>query len=171
MPETVETDDIEVFLADLNTHRDRAVVLAMLLGGLRASEVRSLRLADVNMGMRHVTVTGKGSKQRLVPIDRAFFTEVRAYLDTKPGRAPRRWHRVHLDLATHHGILEHPSGRSDPPVHRRRRGTPALSQADHPAGHRPRPGLPLQPIEHVRRNHSSQPIPASSRNRARHTKS
>lgn len=81
LPESVETDDIEVFLADLNTHRDRAITLAMLLGGLRASEVRTLRLADVNMGMRQVTVTGKGSKQRLVPIDRAFFTEVRAYLD------------------------------------------------------------------------------------------
>lgn len=81
LPESVEADDIKVFLADLNTHRDRAVVLAMLLGGLRASEVRTLRLADVNMGMRQVTVTGKGSKQRLVPIDRAFFTEVRSYLD------------------------------------------------------------------------------------------
>lgn len=81
LPESVETGDIEVFLADLNTHRDRAVTLAMLLGGLRASEVRTLRLADVDMGMRQVTVTGKGSKQRRVPIDRAFFTEVRAYLD------------------------------------------------------------------------------------------
>lgn len=81
LPESVDADDIKVFLADLNTHRDRAVVLAMLLGGLRASEVRTLRLADVNMGMRQVTITGKGSKQRLVPIDRAFFTEVRSYLD------------------------------------------------------------------------------------------
>ena len=81
LPESVEVDDIEVFLADLNTHRDRAIVLAMLLGGLRASEVRTLRLADVNMGMRQVTITGKGSKQRLVPVDRAFFTEVRCYLD------------------------------------------------------------------------------------------
>lgn len=53
----------------------------MLLGGLRASEVRTLRLADLDMGMRQVKVTGKGSKQRIVPIDRAFFGEVRAYLD------------------------------------------------------------------------------------------
>lgn len=81
LPESVEAADIEVFLADLNTHRDRAITLAMLVGGLRASEVRTLRLADVDMGMRQVTVTGKGAKQRLVPIDRAFFTEVRAYLD------------------------------------------------------------------------------------------
>ena len=81
LPESVDTADIEVFLADLNTHRDRAITLAMLLGGLRASEVRALRLSDVDMGMRQVTVSGKGSKQRLVPIDRAFFSEVRANLD------------------------------------------------------------------------------------------
>ena len=84
--ETVEAADIAVFVADLNTHRDRAIVLAMLLGGLRAGEVRRLRLADVDMGMRQVTVLGKGNKSRMVPIDGAFFGEVRAYLD---GERPR----------------------------------------------------------------------------------
>jgi integrase/recombinase XerC len=73
------TDEVTVFLADLETHRDRAIVLLMLLGGLRASEVRSLRLADVDVGMRQVTVTGKGGKQRMVPVDRAFFTELGSY--------------------------------------------------------------------------------------------
>ncbi|MFV0307844.1 MAG: tyrosine-type recombinase/integrase, partial [Desertimonas sp.] len=43
-PETVDASDIEVFLADLNTHRDRAITSAMLLGGLRASEVASSSL-------------------------------------------------------------------------------------------------------------------------------
>ena len=62
LPETVDAADVEVFLADLNTHRDRAITLAMLLGGLRAGEVRGLRLADVDMGMRQVTVVGKGNK-------------------------------------------------------------------------------------------------------------
>jgi hypothetical protein len=38
------------FLADLRTCRDRAIVLLMLLGGLRSAEVRSLRLADVDQG-------------------------------------------------------------------------------------------------------------------------
>jgi hypothetical protein len=33
-------------MADLETHRDRAMALAMLLGGLRAAEVRGIRLAD-----------------------------------------------------------------------------------------------------------------------------
>ena len=86
LPETVDVADVEVFLADLNTHRDRAITLAMLLGGLRAGEVRGLRLADVDMGMRQVTVVGKGNKTRVVPIDRPFFGEVRAYLDNERPR-------------------------------------------------------------------------------------
>ncbi len=83
LPESLDADDVAVFLADLGTHRDRAVVLLMLLGGARAAEVRSLRLADVDMGLRQVKVTGKGSKQRVVPVDRAFFSELSAYLRTE----------------------------------------------------------------------------------------
>lgn len=40
LPESLDPDDVSVFLADLNTHRDRAIVLAMVLGGLRSAEVR-----------------------------------------------------------------------------------------------------------------------------------
>lgn len=80
LPESLEGDDVVAFLLDLETHRDRAMVLAMLLGGLRAGEVRSLRLADVDMGLRRLRVTGKGGRERVVPVDDAFFAECAAYL-------------------------------------------------------------------------------------------
>ncbi|WP_419945567.1 tyrosine-type recombinase/integrase [Candidatus Poriferisodalis sp.] len=80
LPESLPAEEVSVFLADLDRHRDRAVVLLMLLGGLRASEVRSLRLADIDVGMGQVMVTGKGGKQRTVPVDRAFFTALGSYL-------------------------------------------------------------------------------------------
>lgn len=91
LPESLDPGDVAVFLADLRTFRDRAMTLAMLLGGLRAAEVRSLRLAAVDMGLRRVRVTGKGGKERVVPVDGAFFTELAAYLreERPPGcRAP-----------------------------------------------------------------------------------
>jgi integrase/recombinase XerC len=89
LPESLDADDVAVFLADLNTHRDRAIVLAMVLGGLRSAEVRSLRLADVDMGMRRVRVIGKGNRERLIPIDRVFFDECAAYLRTeRPAGCP-----------------------------------------------------------------------------------
>lgn len=85
LPESLEADDVAAFLADLRTSRDRAITLVMLLGGLRAAEVRSLRLADVDMGLRRVRVMGKGGKERIVPVDGMFFTELAAYLrDERP---------------------------------------------------------------------------------------
>lgn len=80
LPESVSAEDITAFVADLDCHRDRAMVLAMVLGGLRSAEVRSLRLADVDMGLRRVRVVGKGGKERVVPIDDVFFAECAAYL-------------------------------------------------------------------------------------------
>lgn len=91
LPESLEPTDVGAFLADLDTHRDRAMVLAMVLGGLRAGEVRSLRLADVDMGLRRVRVIGKGGRERIVPVDDAFFVECAAYLRSErpPGcRSP-----------------------------------------------------------------------------------
>ncbi len=86
LPESLDADDVTEFLSDLNTHRDRAIVLLMLLGGLRAAEVRSLRLADVDFGVRRVRVIGKGGRERVVPVDRAFFSELTIYLRTERPR-------------------------------------------------------------------------------------
>jgi len=80
LPESLTAEDVAAFLADLETHRDRAIVLAMVMGGLRSAEVRSLRLADVDMGLGRVRVVGKGGKERVVPVDEVFFAECAAYL-------------------------------------------------------------------------------------------
>ncbi|ETZ96805.1 phage integrase, N-terminal SAM-like domain protein [Mycobacterium kansasii 824] len=50
LPESLPASDIDAFVATLGSHRDRAMVLAMLLGGLRSAEARGLLLADVDMG-------------------------------------------------------------------------------------------------------------------------
>ena len=65
------------------------MALATAVGGLRAAEVRSLRLADVDRGMRRVRVVGKSNKERIVPVDRVFFTELGNYLlgERPPGCA------------------------------------------------------------------------------------
>ena len=88
LPESLDREEIGGFLADLGTYRDRAMVLLMALGGLRAAEVRSVRLADVDMGLRRVRVTGKGGRERVVPVDPAFFTELGAYLREERPAAP-----------------------------------------------------------------------------------
>ena len=39
-----------------------------------------MRLADVDLGLRRVRVVGKGGKERVVPVDGDFFTELGCYL-------------------------------------------------------------------------------------------
>ncbi|MEO6144494.1 MAG: tyrosine-type recombinase/integrase, partial [Dermatophilaceae bacterium] len=66
----------------LRTHRDRAMVAAMVLGGLRRCEVIGLRLGDLQVAQRRVCIAeGKGGHQRLVPVSGRFFDHLRAYLD------------------------------------------------------------------------------------------
>ena len=68
--------------AALRTHRDRAMVAAMVLGGLRRCEVLGLRIGDLQVAKRRVFIAnGKGGHQRLVPIAARFFTQVAAYLE------------------------------------------------------------------------------------------
>jgi site-specific recombinase XerC len=90
LPGALEAREVAEFVADLSTARDRAMALLMLLGGLRAMEVRGLLLADVDLGLRRVRMLGKGGKERTVPVDAEFFTELAIYLRSErpPAAAP-----------------------------------------------------------------------------------
>lgn len=82
LPRILEPGEVDALTAALRTHRDRAMVAAMVLGGLRRCEVLGLRLEDVRVGQRRVFIAdGKGGHQRLVPVSGRFFTAVAAYLD------------------------------------------------------------------------------------------
>jgi integrase/recombinase XerD len=81
LPKILSPSDVDALIGALRTHRDRAMVFAMLLGGLRRCEVLGLRLEDVRVGERSLFVAdGKGGHQRVVPISNVFFTEVGHYL-------------------------------------------------------------------------------------------
>lgn len=82
LPRVLASIEVDALRAALRTHRDRAMVEAMLLGGLRRCEVLGLRLDDVNIGERRVfVVEGKSGRQRMVPISSRFFTTLGDYLD------------------------------------------------------------------------------------------
>ena len=82
LPRVLAPSEVDALRAALRTHRDRAMVEAMLLGGLRRCEVLGLRLDDVNAGERRVFVAeGKGGRQRMVPVSARFFASLGDYLD------------------------------------------------------------------------------------------
>jgi site-specific recombinase XerD len=93
LPRILEPAEVTALMAALRTQRDRAMVQAMLLGGLRRCEVLGLRLEDLQLGDWRVFIAeGKGGHQRLVPLSPTFFATVAAYMNTErpPGAATDR---------------------------------------------------------------------------------
>ena len=81
LPRIIDPAAVDAFLAALRTHRDRAMVEAMLLGGLRRCEVLGLRLPDLRAGENRVFIAaGKGGHQRIVPLSPRFYATVAEYL-------------------------------------------------------------------------------------------
>jgi integrase/recombinase XerD len=87
LPRVIDPDQVDALIAALRTQRDRAMVEAMLLGGLRRCEVLGLVLGDVRPGESRVFIAeGKGGHQRIVPISARFFRTLAAYLDSERPR-------------------------------------------------------------------------------------
>jgi integrase len=81
LPRVLSPVEVDRLLGALRTQRDRAIVLAMLLAGLRRCEVLGLRLGDVNPGERRLFVSGKGGRERIVPVSGRFFEALGEYLE------------------------------------------------------------------------------------------
>jgi site-specific recombinase XerD len=81
LPKILSPAEVTALLGALRTDRDRAMVYAMVLGGLRRCEVLGLRLGDVQVPERSLFIAeGKGGHQRVVPISNTFFASVGDYL-------------------------------------------------------------------------------------------
>jgi len=88
LPRVIDPDEVDALFDALRTRRDRAMVEAMLLGGLRRCEVLGLRLVDVRPGERRLFIAeGKGGHQRIVPISGRFFATLAGYLETERPQA------------------------------------------------------------------------------------
>ena len=84
--------------------RDRALVELLYGAGLRVSEAVSLERAGVELEHRLVRVTGKGGKERIVPIGREAADALRRYLARGRVHLERR-HRPELFLNAQGGAL------------------------------------------------------------------
>jgi site-specific recombinase XerD len=81
LPRILSPEEADRLIGALRTHRDRAMVLAMLLAGLRRCEVLGLRFEHVQVADRRLMVVeGKGGHHRVVPAANRFFDELGVYL-------------------------------------------------------------------------------------------
>jgi integrase/recombinase XerD len=84
LPKVLDAGEVNALLGALRRWRDRAMVEAMVLGGLRRCEVLGLRLEDLRPAERRVFIAeGKGGHQRLVPISGRFFASLARFLDAE----------------------------------------------------------------------------------------
>ena len=65
-----------------NGLRDHAMLDLLYATGIRVSELIGLKLSNVDLGLGVVKVTGKGNKERLVPVHAAALASIRQYLET-----------------------------------------------------------------------------------------
>lgn len=71
--------------------RDRALLELLYATGMRAAECLGLRLEDVNFSAGYVVCTGKGKKQRLVPVGAEALERMKNYLrEVRPVATRRR---------------------------------------------------------------------------------
>lgn len=73
LPKTLSEAEVEALLAAPDIHttlgmRDRAMLEVLYATGLRVSELVSLKLGQLNLRQGVIRVTGKGNKDRLVPL-------------------------------------------------------------------------------------------------------
>lgn len=88
LPEVLSVPEIEAILsmADLSTQngrRNRAMIEVMYSGGLRVSELVNLCISNIFKSDGFIRITGKGNKQRLVPIGRRALKEIDLYLQDR----------------------------------------------------------------------------------------
>ena len=86
LPRYLSVEDVDRLIAqpDINTPRglrDRALIELLYATGMRVSELISLRPADINLEASYLTCTGKGEKQRVVPVGDEAARWVERYLN------------------------------------------------------------------------------------------
>ncbi len=86
IPEVLIYEEIRALLGaiDLSTDhglRDRALLEMLYACGLRVSEATGLRLSDLYLDQEFIRVTGKGNKERIVPIAGGAIRHVEIYLE------------------------------------------------------------------------------------------
>ena len=86
LPKTLSEAQVEALLAVPNTEtplglRDRAMLELLYASGLRVSELVNLPMLSLNLREGVLRITGKGSKERLVPFGEEAADSLQKYLD------------------------------------------------------------------------------------------
>ena len=98
LPDVMSFEEIETIIAQIDLSkpeggRNKAILETLYSCGLRVTELVNLRISCLYLDIGFVRVTGKGDKERLVPIGadaikyiNIYKNDIRVHLDIKPGQ-------------------------------------------------------------------------------------
>jgi len=81
---------LDIDLIDKYSYRNKAMVELMYSSGLRISELINLKTHDLNLEIGNVRVMGKGSKERIVPIDEYAIYYLNIYIENYRGQLNKK---------------------------------------------------------------------------------
>ncbi len=86
LPEVLSVQEIDDLISAIDLskpegHRNKAIIETLYSCGLRVSELINLRLTDLFFDQGFIKVTGKGNKERLVPVSDKAIKEIEIYID------------------------------------------------------------------------------------------
>ena len=95
LPDVLSIEEIEKILDSIDLskpegHRNKAIIEVLYGSGLRVSELTNVKISDINFDDNFMRITGKGGKERLVPLSDAsvkaikFWKQDRNLLKIKP---------------------------------------------------------------------------------------
>ncbi|MFT6849389.1 MAG: integrase/recombinase XerD [Sphingobacteriales bacterium] len=97
LPDTLSLEEIDLLMDGIDQstpegQRNRTMLETLYGCGLRVTELVTLKISDLHLNSGFIKVTGKGDKERLVPIAQStikfieiYRNEVRVHLTIKPG--------------------------------------------------------------------------------------
>ncbi len=88
LPEVLSEEEIDSIIASIDLskpegQRNSAIIETLYGCGLRVSELINLKLTDLHFKEEYILVTGKGDKQRLVPLNNIVIKEINKYLEDR----------------------------------------------------------------------------------------
>jgi tyrosine recombinase XerC len=88
LPKTVQTGEINEMMElagenDPATIQERAILELFYSTGIRLSELTNLNVKDIQLSQKQLTVLGKGSKQRIVPLGEKALKAIKKHLDQR----------------------------------------------------------------------------------------
>ncbi len=103
LPEVLSVQEVDAMLAAIDPAaqhavRNRAIIEVLFSCGLRVSELVTLEISRINLQLGFLTVTGKGSKERMVPLSPSAIYEIGQWMQERTRYPVKAGHEGYLFL-------------------------------------------------------------------------